>query len=113
MKKKKGFTLLEMVIVIGIIALLLAIAVPRFQKTNHAAEITAHNGNVKMIKNAAILYLNDHPQAARLSMGDLKDYFDGEEPKPARFLKEKTFSIQYDTNTGDIKVTPGEQKAKE
>lgn len=108
MRKKKGFTLLEMVIVIGIIALLLSIAIPRFQKTNRSAEILTHNANVKMLKNATILYLNDHPEADTVAVSQLKEYIEGDLPKPARFLKEKSFTVEYDKATGAIKVIPGE-----
>ncbi len=112
MKKKKGFTLLEMVIVIGIIALLLAIAIPRFEKTNRTAEITSHNANVKMLKNASILYLNDHPEAEGIPVESLKEYIEGDIPKPARFLNEKTFTVNYDKASGRITITPGEQENK-
>lgn len=112
MKKKRGFTLLEMVIVLGIIALLLAIAIPKFQKTNRSAEITTHNANVKMLKNAGILYLNDHPEANDVSIENLKDYIEGDVPKPARFLNKDTFEVTYDKSKGDIIVTPGEYTEK-
>ncbi len=108
MKKKKGFTLLEMVIVIGIIALLLSIAIPRFQKTNRSAKILTHDANVKMLKNAAILYLNDHPEADTVPIDQLKVYIEGDIPKPARFLKEKSFTIEYSKSNGSIEVKPGE-----
>lgn len=57
--KKKAFTLIELIIVIAILALLIAIALPRYQKSREQAAITAHNANVKILKTATQQYLAD------------------------------------------------------
>lgn len=58
-KKKKAFTLIELVIVISIIAILAAIAIPKYKKSKDQAAITAHNANVSMLKTAAMIKLNE------------------------------------------------------
>lgn len=57
--KKRGFTLIELVIVIAIISILAAIAIPRYQKSKRQAEITAHKANVSMLKTAGLVKLNE------------------------------------------------------
>ncbi len=46
-KNKKGFTLMEMLIVIGIIAILVAIAIPTFNGANRRARYAADQANVR------------------------------------------------------------------
>jgi len=46
-KNKKGFTLMEMLIVIGIIAVLVAIAIPTFSNANKKAKYAADQANVR------------------------------------------------------------------
>lgn len=106
MKKKKGFTLIELIIVIAILALLIAIAIPRYQRSNLSAQATAHNANVRVIKNAAILYSMDHPDETTIDMSKIKPYLESEEvPKPAKALKVPNFTVTMDK--GNVIVTPG------
>ncbi|WP_276882217.1 type II secretion system protein [Anaerococcus tetradius] len=59
MKKKKGFTLIELVIVIAIITVLAAIAIPRYNASKEKAAIAAHNANVQMLTSAANMAVSD------------------------------------------------------
>ncbi|OLR64303.1 prepilin-type N-terminal cleavage/methylation domain-containing protein [Peptoniphilus porci] len=107
-KKNQGFTLIELVIVIAIIAILISIAAMKYSKTNLAAEAAAHNSNVKVLKSAGILYLIDHPDEKSISIENLKPYIEsGKIPKPAKHLgKATTFTISV-TEDGDVDVEPG------
>ena len=51
-KKKKGFTLIELIIVIAIIAILSAIAIPQFGKIRHNANVKTDIANAKTIYTA-------------------------------------------------------------
>lgn len=57
--RKKGFTLIELVVVIAILAILLAIATPAYTGYRDRAETQAVETNKRMLENAAILYISD------------------------------------------------------
>lgn len=108
LKKMKGFTLLELVIVIAIISILVIIALPRYGNTKQKAEIAAHNANVRAIKNASILYLNDNTDndIKEIKMADLKNYIEeAEKIKPYKKSGKKEFVILVNNN--EINVIPG------
>lgn len=110
-KKMKGFTLVELVVVIAIILILVAIAVPRFSKSNLSAQAATHNVNVREIKNAAVLFISDNPEKTGDISADLAEYFENNKlPKPAKAIEGSNaeFSVVYDGT--NIKVTPAEVK---
>lgn len=112
MMKKKGFTLIELIIVIAILALLIAIAIPKYQRSNLSAQATTHNANVRVIKNAAILYSVDHPDENTISMEAIKPYLESKNlPKPAKALNKDNFSVTI--SDGQVIVTPGPVKVSD
>lgn len=58
-KKKKGFTLLELLVVLAILAILIAIAIPVYKNQKEKAAITAHNANVRVLETAVESYKQD------------------------------------------------------
>lgn len=58
-KKRQGFTLIELIIVIAILGILAAIAIPRYNRSKIKAEDTAHLANVQMLRSAARMKILD------------------------------------------------------
>lgn len=90
-KDKKGFTLMEMLIVVAIIAILVAIAVPSFNSSLETAKKAADEANMRTAKSVAAVmaadYLYDNSKD-ELAQGD---YFDAEN---GTFTKDKP-SVAY------------------
>lgn len=56
-RNRKGFTLVELVVVIAILGILAGIAVPKLSKSRENAAIAAHNANVSTLYSAATMYI--------------------------------------------------------
>jgi general secretion pathway protein G len=59
---EEGFTLIEMMVVVAIIAILVAILVPNFIRARAQAQTAACEANLKEIATALELYQTDHEQ---------------------------------------------------
>ena len=73
---KKGFTLAELLIVVAIIAILIAIAVPIYTSALKDAQIKVNLANARTLKGAAVSYILSHWTETDGATGDHK-YSDG------------------------------------
>lgn len=76
---KKGFTLMEMLIVVAIIVILVAISVPTFTANLDEAKTATDDANMRAAKSAAVIYVMDNGS--------------------------KSTTLYYDADAGQIKTT--------
>lgn len=70
-KMKKGFTFVEIIISIAIVAILIAVAIPAYKAIKTSAERTAHNANVDQVSSVALLYFTDFPKEDKVTSDQL------------------------------------------
>ena len=103
---ERGFTLIEMMIVVAIIAILVSILVPNFIRARAQAQTAACEANIKEIATALELYQTDnlkYPASgeATSSNTDLKPYLNQTPIDPAAGPGASyTFVVSTDAQTG-------------
>jgi len=60
MRRSKGFTLVELLVVIGIIALLISILLPSLTRARQAASLLACQSNMRQVYHALLFYAGDN-----------------------------------------------------
>jgi type IV pilus assembly protein PilA len=121
LKKQEGFTLVELMVAVVILGILAGIGVQQYGRIQRDAKIAAHNANVRIITNAANMYIMMYDKAPE-SVDDLAPEFLQEPvPKPPEGLdyddveapSEYTLSVtapeeeENDGSTWQVVVTPG------
>ncbi|RCX13803.1 prepilin-type N-terminal cleavage/methylation domain-containing protein [Anaerobacterium chartisolvens] len=115
----KGFTLVELMVVVVILGILVAIAVPIYNVTTDNAKKSAHNTNVRSLQAAASLYIADCSNKdtdpvftswADGTAGGTWTKYMAQWPKTPYAVggveKSKPYKVEFNSETGIITVTP-------
>jgi len=108
--RQKGFTLIEMIVVIGIIAILVGIAVPQAVKQINRAKINADLANARNIAMAIQQYILDGKSLENedkwkpVDGADFLSYLSGGVPKPKYSSDYKGFCYKYFNETVSVGV---------
>ncbi len=102
LKNKKGFTLIELIVVLAVLAIIMAIAVPKFMGVQEQAKIDADKSTAAMIAKAAELYVIRENKTT-VSLSDLT----------TKYIDSNTKFQYYDNTSGgalaDVTITVDDQ----
>jgi prepilin-type N-terminal cleavage/methylation domain-containing protein len=80
LKKEKGFTLIELMIVVAIIGILAAVAIPKFADLIDRSKEAKTKGNVSAIRSAISIYYGSQEGVSPVNLGGLCTEFMKEVP---------------------------------
>jgi general secretion pathway protein G/type IV pilus assembly protein PilA len=96
-KDERGFTLIELIVVIAILGILAAIAVPRVTTSLSNAKTNADEANLKILQNAIERYYVEHDQTYPTSLNDLVPNYIDKVPKT-----QDGKDFNYNSSTGKV-----------
>lgn len=114
LKNKKGFTLIELIVVLAVLAVIMAIAVPRFMGVQEQSKVDADYASGSLIAKTAEIYA-----AKDMAVSDIKTKIANDFPQGITFqsklikgqdLDDVEISVDSTTGAVTVKVTKGTDK---
>ena len=96
--RKGGFTLVELMVVVAVIAILAAIAMPQFLSAADRARTAKETADIQIIKNATQLYMIDKNVDTPPTVENL--YKEGYLTEHVKTAKDKEYTITYEAVNG-------------
>ena len=96
--RKGGFTLVELMVVVAVIAILAAIAMPQFLSAADKARNAKETADIQIIKNATQLYMIDKNVDTPPTVENL--YKEGYLTEHVKTAKDKEYTITYEVVNG-------------
>ena len=96
--RKGGFTLVELMVVVAVIAILAAIAMPQFLSAADRARNAKEMADIQIIKNATQLYMIDKNVDTPPTVENL--YKEGYLTEHVKTAKDKEYTITYEAVNG-------------
>jgi prepilin-type N-terminal cleavage/methylation domain-containing protein len=96
--RKVGFTLVELMVVVAVIAILAAIAMPQFLSAADRARNAKETADIQIIKNATQLYMIDKNVDTPPTVENL--YKEGYLTEHVKTAKDKEYTITYEVVNG-------------
>lgn len=119
LKKQEGFTLVELMVAVVILGILAGVGVQQYGRIQRDAKIAAHNANVRIITNAANMYIMMYDQAPASVEALAPEFLQEPVPtppaglnypdvaEPSEYTLDVTAPEENDGSTWRVVVTPG------
>lgn len=106
LKKQEGFTLVELMVAVVILGILAGVGVQQYGRIQRDAKIAAHNANVRIITNAANMYIMMYDQAPASVEALAPEFLQEPVPTPPEGLN---YGDVEDSSKYTLDVTPPEE----